>query len=50
MSKEVVVWIGAGEIGLVIIRRIGTGKQIIVADKSLEKGTERCFPVEKHWV
>ena len=37
MRKEVVIWIGAGEIGLAIIRRIGTGKQIIVADKSLEK-------------
>ena len=37
MSKEVIVWIGAGEIGLAIIRRIGTGKQIIVADKNLEK-------------
>ena len=35
--KEVIIWIGAGEIGLAIIRRIGTGKQIIVADKSLEK-------------
>lgn len=37
MKKEVIIWIGAGEIGLAIIRRIGTGKQIIVADKSLEK-------------
>lgn len=37
MNKEVVIWIGAGEIGLAIIRRIGTDKQIIVADKSLEK-------------
>ena len=35
--KEVVIWIVAGEIGLAIIRRIGTGKQIIVADKNLEK-------------
>ena len=35
--KEVVIWIGAGEIGLAIIRRIGTDKQIIVADKNLEK-------------
>lgn len=38
--KKVVIWIGAGEIGLAIIRRMGTGKQIIVADKNLEKAQD----------
>lgn len=36
MRKEVVLWAGAGQIGMAIARRIGTGKKIIVGDKKLE--------------
>lgn len=34
MNKEVVVLTGAGSIGLAIIRRIGAGKHIVIADYS----------------
>ncbi len=34
MKKQVVVLVGAGQIGLAIARRIGSGKKIIVSDKS----------------
>ena len=34
MSKNVVLWIGAGQIGMAIARRIGYGKKIIVGDKN----------------
>ncbi|MBG9472194.1 SDR family oxidoreductase [Priestia megaterium] len=34
--KEVVLWTGAGQIGMAIARRIGFGKKIIVGDKSLD--------------
>lgn len=37
MKKDVIIWIGAGQIGLAIVRRIGTGKKIIVADKREEQ-------------
>lgn len=36
MKKEVILWAGAGQIGMAIARRIGTGKKIIVGDKKLE--------------
>lgn len=36
MKKEVVLWAGAGQIGMAIARRVGTGKKIIVGDKKLE--------------
>ena len=32
MSKEVVVWAGAGQIGMAIARRIGYGKKIVLGD------------------
>lgn len=32
MSKDVVVWAGAGQIGMAIARRIGYGKKIVVGD------------------
>lgn len=35
MSKEVIIWTGAGQIGMAIARRIGYGKKILVGDKSL---------------
>lgn len=34
--QEVVLWTGAGQIGMAIARRIGFGKKIIVGDKKLE--------------
>lgn len=33
--QEVVVWTGAGQIGLAIARRIGYGKKIVLGDKTL---------------
>lgn len=36
MKKEVILWAGAGQIGMAIARRIGTGKKIMVGDKKLE--------------
>lgn len=36
MRKAVVLWAGAGQIGMAIARRIGTGKKIVVGDKKLE--------------
>lgn len=35
-EREVVLWTGAGQIGMAIVRRIGYGKRIVVGDKSLE--------------
>ena len=34
--KNVVLWTGAGQIGMAIARRVGYGKKIIVGDKKLE--------------
>lgn len=36
MKKEVVILTGAGQIGMAIARRMGHGKKIVIADKSLE--------------
>lgn len=36
MKKEVMLWTGAGQIGMAIARRMGYGKKIIVGDKSLD--------------
>lgn len=33
--KDVMLWTGAGQIGMAIARRIGFGKKIVVGDKSL---------------
>lgn len=43
--KDVVIWTGAGQIGMAIARRMGYGKKIIVGDKSLEnaKATARIM-------
>lgn len=35
MEKEVVIWTGAGQIGMAIARRVGYGKKILVGDKSI---------------
>lgn len=34
-KKETVIWMGAGQIGLAIVRRIAFGKKIVVGDKNL---------------
>ena len=51
--KDVVLWTGAGQIGLAIARRIGFGKKIIVGDKKFENAkaiakimTEAGFDIE----
>lgn len=36
MKKDVLLWAGAGQIGMAIARRIGTGKKIVVGDRKLE--------------
>jgi NAD(P)-dependent dehydrogenase (short-subunit alcohol dehydrogenase family) len=36
MKKDVIIWTGAGQIGMAIARRIGYGKKIVVGDKSIE--------------
>ena len=38
-KKEVVLWTGAGQIGMAIARRVGFGKQILVGDKSFDNAT-----------
>ena len=35
MTREVVLWTGAGQIGMAIARRVGYGKKILVGDKSI---------------
>ena len=34
--KDVVIWTGAGQIGMAIARRIGYGKKIVVGDKNFK--------------
>ncbi|AET67454.1 dehydrogenase of unknown specificity, short-chain alcohol dehydrogenase like protein [Desulfosporosinus orientis DSM 765] len=34
--KEVMIWTGAGQIGMAIARRVGFGKKLVVGDKKLE--------------
>lgn len=36
MRKDTIIWMGAGQIGLAIVRRIASGKKVITGDKSLE--------------
>lgn len=36
MRKDVILWAGAGQIGMAIARRIGAGKKIVVGDKKPE--------------
>lgn len=35
-KKKVMLWIGAGQIGRAIARRMGTGMKIVVGDKRME--------------
>jgi NAD(P)-dependent dehydrogenase (short-subunit alcohol dehydrogenase family) len=34
-SSEVILWTGAGQIGMAIARRVGYGKKILVGDRSI---------------
>lgn len=34
--KDVMIWTGAGQIGMAIARRVGFGMKIVVGDKRLE--------------
>lgn len=36
MKKDVILWVGAGQIGMAIARRVGTGKKIVVGDRKPE--------------
>lgn len=36
MTKEVMILTGAGQIGMAIARRLGTGKKIVIGDKKIE--------------
>ena len=42
--REVVLWVGAGEIGKAIVRRIAAGRKVIAGDKRLENA--RCAAEE----
>lgn len=46
MTKRVMLWVGAGEIGMAIARRTGTGMKIVIGDKTLEKA-ERAAKLMK---
>ncbi len=39
-NKEVVLWTGAGQIGMAIARRIGYGKKIVVGDKNISNANK----------
>jgi NAD(P)-dependent dehydrogenase (short-subunit alcohol dehydrogenase family) len=38
--KEVILWTGAGQIGMAIARRVGFGKKIIIGDKNLDNAKD----------
>lgn len=40
MKKNVMLWVGAGQIGMAIARRMGYGMKIIVGDKRLENAVK----------
>ena len=42
--REIVLWVGAGEIGKAIVRRIAAGRKVIAGDKRLENA--RCAAEE----
>lgn len=35
MKKDIIIWMGADQIGLAIVRRIASGKKIVIGDRSL---------------
>lgn len=46
-NRDVILWIGAGQIGLAIVRRIAAGKRIVVGDKSLEHAQQAATLLEQ---
>ena len=46
MKKEVLLWTGAGQIGMAIARRVGYGKTIVVGDRSLENAQRAAGTME----
>lgn len=46
MKKEVLLWTGAGQIGMAIARRVGYGKTIVVGDRSLENAQRAAGTIE----
>lgn len=40
--KQVMLWAGAGQIGMAIARRMGLGMKIVVGDKKLENAQDMC--------
>ncbi|MBR1681005.1 short-chain dehydrogenase, partial [bacterium] len=51
--KDVMLWLGAGQIGMAIARRVGFNQKIIVGDKNIENAktiakimTEAGFDIE----
>ena len=40
MTKDIVLWTGAGQIGMAIARQIGFNKKIIVGDKNLKNAQD----------
>ena len=47
MEKEVLLLVGAGQIGIAIARRVGCGKKIIVCDKNLDNAGAATEILEK---
>lgn len=45
--KQVVLLVGAGQIGLAIARRVGQGKTVVVADKDLEQSQKAVHTLEQ---
>ena len=46
MRRQVVVLVGAGSIGLAIIRRVSAGKHVVLADYSLENAKRAAKTLE----
>ena len=46
MKQEVLLWTGAGQIGMAIARRVGFGKTIVVGDRSLENARRAAGTME----
>ncbi|MDO4850810.1 MAG: SDR family oxidoreductase [Actinomycetota bacterium] len=42
MSREVLLWTGAGQVGMAIARRVGYGKKILMGDKSPANAEAIC--------
>jgi ribulose 1,5-bisphosphate synthetase/thiazole synthase len=42
MAKDVMILVGAGQIGLACTRRLGYGMKIVMGDRSLRNAGEGC--------